>query len=86
MRTASEIPIEMDLMDKDAVPVYMKISATVLLLLGMGMAYTSIAERLGINLWMAKRAARWGKIHQKAKKNPFRYGDSGIELWASAAA
>ena len=29
------------------------------------MTYDSIAERLGVNLWMAKKAARWGKI-QKA--------------------
>jgi hypothetical protein len=29
------------------------------------MSYTSIADRLGINLWMAKKAARWGNI-QKA--------------------
>jgi hypothetical protein len=29
------------------------------------MSYTSIADRLGINPWMAKKAARWGNI-QKA--------------------
>ena len=25
------------------------------------MTYTGIAERLGVNLWMAKKASRWGK-------------------------
>jgi hypothetical protein len=29
------------------------------------MSYTSIAEHLGVTLWMAKKAARWGKM-QKA--------------------
>jgi len=61
IRTASEIPIEVDLMDADAVPIYMKISEKVLHLRRLGMAYTSIAECLGVNLWMVKKAARWGK-------------------------
>jgi len=47
-------------MDEDAVPVYMRISDKVLHLRRLGMSYTSIAERLGINQWMAKKAARWG--------------------------
>jgi hypothetical protein len=64
IRTASEIPIEVDLMDTDAVPVYMKISEKVLHLRKLGMAYTRIAEHLGINLWMVKKAARWGNIQQ----------------------
>jgi len=64
IRTASEIPIEVDLMDADAVPIYMKISEKVLHLRRLGMHYTSIAERLKINLWMAQRAARWGKTHR----------------------
>jgi hypothetical protein len=50
-----------DLMDSDAVPIYMKISEKVLHLRRLGMPYASIAERLEVNLWMAKRAARWGK-------------------------
>ena len=62
IRTASEIPIEVDLTDKDAVPVYMKISGKVLHFRRLGMSYTSISERLGVNLWMAKKAARWGNI------------------------
>jgi hypothetical protein len=61
IRTASEIPIEMNLTDEDAVPVYVKISEKVLHLSRLGMAYVKIAERLGINLWMAKKAAWWGK-------------------------
>jgi hypothetical protein len=28
------------------------------------MIFTSIAERHGVNLWMAKKAARWGKIQK----------------------
>ncbi len=60
IQTASEIPIEVNLME-DAIPVYMKISEKVLHLRRLGMSYTSIAERLEINLWMAKKAARWGK-------------------------
>jgi hypothetical protein len=65
IRTASEIPIEVNLTDEDAVPIYMKISEKVLHLRRLGMTYTNIAERLGINPWMAKKAARRGNI-QKA--------------------
>lgn len=64
IRTASEIPIEVDLTDEDAVPIYMKISEKVLHLRKLGMPYTSICERLGINRWMALRAARWAKTHK----------------------
>jgi hypothetical protein len=49
-----------DLTDANAIPAYMKISEKVLHLRRLGMPYASIAERLGINLWMAKKAARWG--------------------------
>jgi len=65
IRTASEIPIEVNPTDEDAIPVYIKISEKVLHLRRLGMPFTSIAERLGINPWMAKKAARWGNI-QKA--------------------
>jgi hypothetical protein len=65
IRTASEIPIEEELTDEDAVPVYRKISEKVLHLRRLGMTYTNIAEHLGINSWMAKKAARWSNI-QKA--------------------
>jgi hypothetical protein len=61
IRTASEIPIEVDLTDIDAAPAYVKISEKVLHLRRLGMTYPNIAERLGINPWMAKKAARWGK-------------------------
>jgi hypothetical protein len=54
-----------DLRDADAVPIYMKIAEKVLHLRRLGMAYTNIAEHLGVNMWMAKKAARWGNI-QKA--------------------
>jgi hypothetical protein len=54
-----------DLVDEDIVPTYRKISETVLHLRRLGMAYTCIAELLGVNLWMAKRAARWRKSHNK---------------------
>jgi hypothetical protein len=54
-----------DLTDEDAIPIYMRISDKVLHLRRLGMPFTSIAERLGINPWMAKKAARWGNI-QKA--------------------
>jgi len=60
IRTASEIPIEVDLTDEDTIPIYMRISDKVLHLRRMGMTYTNIAERLGINPWMAKKAARRG--------------------------
>jgi DNA-binding CsgD family transcriptional regulator len=52
-----------DLTDEDVIPIYMKISEKVLHLRRLGITYASIAERLGINLWMAKKAARWSKIH-----------------------
>ena len=73
IRTASEIPIEVNLTDEGAVPVYMKISEKVLHLRRLGMAYATIAERLKINLWMAKRAARWGKTHLKRRENTSPY-------------
>ena len=63
IRTASEIPIEVDLADNDAVPFYMKISKKVVHLRRLGMTYASIADSLGVNLWMAKKAGRWGKTH-----------------------
>ena len=65
IRTASEIPIEVGLTDEDAIPIYMRISDKVLHLRRLGMTYTNIAERLGVNPWMAKKAAWWGNI-QKA--------------------
>ena len=61
IRTASEISIEVDLTDEDAIPIYIKISEKVLHLRRLGMSYTNIAERLKINVWMAKRAARWSE-------------------------
>ena len=64
IRTASEIPIEVDLTDEDAIPIYMRISDKVLRLRRLGMPYANIAERLGVNLWMAKKAARWGNIQK----------------------
>jgi len=53
-----------DLTDEDAIPIYMRISDKVLHLRRLGVPYASIADRLGVNLWMAKRAARWGNIRQ----------------------
>jgi hypothetical protein len=53
-----------DLTDEDAVPAYMKISEKVLHLRRLGMPYISIAGHLGVNLWMAKKAARWGNIRK----------------------
>ena len=66
IRTASEIPIEVDLTDEDAVPIYMKISEKVLHLRRLGMPYADIAKRLGVNVWMAKKAAGWGRIGRTA--------------------
>jgi len=57
------MPIEADLTDEDAIPIYMRISDKVLHLRRLGMTYTNIAERLGINPWMAKKGARWGNMH-----------------------
>jgi hypothetical protein len=65
IRTAAEIPIEVNLTEEDAIPIYMKISEKVLHLRRLGISYANIADRIGVNLWMAKRAARWGNI-QKA--------------------
>jgi hypothetical protein len=53
-----------DLTDANAIPAYMKVSEKVLHLRRLGMPYASIAERLGINLWMAKKSAHWGKASQ----------------------
>jgi hypothetical protein len=65
IRTAAEIPIEVNLTEEDAIPIYMKISEKVLHLRRLGISYANIADRIGVNLWMAKRAARRGNI-QKA--------------------
>jgi len=62
-----------DLTGEDAVPVYMKISEKVLHLRRLGMTYAAIAEQLGVNLWMAKRATHWSKAHQE-KKDSFSLG------------
>src|SRR4030066_1476182 len=70
IRTASEIPIEVAPTDEDAAPVYMKISEKVLHLRRLGMTYAAIAERLGVDLWMAKRATHLGKAHQEKRKIP----------------
>jgi len=56
--------MEMNLTDEDAIPIYMKISEKVLHLRRLGMDYASIAECLGVNLWMAKKAAHWGNTRQ----------------------
>ncbi|MFA5810002.1 MAG: hypothetical protein WC935_06675, partial [Thermoleophilia bacterium] len=64
IRTASEIPVEVDLQNEETVPIYMRISDKVLRLRRLGMPYANIAERLGVNLWMAKKAARWGNIQK----------------------
>jgi len=61
-----------DLTDEDVVPIYMKISEKVLHLRRLGISYTRIADRLGINLWMAKKSAHWGKTNQLGRKNPSR--------------
>ncbi len=61
--------------DKDAIPIYMKVSEKVLHLRRLGMPYATIAERLKINLWMAKSAARWGKTHLKRREDTFEIAD-----------
>jgi hypothetical protein len=71
IRTASEISIEVDLRDEDATPVYMKVSEKALHLRRLGMSYAAIAERLGVNLWMAKKAAWWGKNNHRGRRTPF---------------
>jgi len=65
IRTVSEIPIEVELRDQASVPAYMKVSEKVLHLRRLGITYPSIAERLGINPWMAKKAVRWRNIQQE---------------------
>jgi hypothetical protein len=77
IRTASEIPIEVGLMDADTVPIYMKISEKFLHLRRLGMTYTGIAERIGVNVWMAERASRWGKTHLKRRESTSPYGNCG---------
>jgi DNA invertase Pin-like site-specific DNA recombinase len=69
IRTASEIPIEVDLKDEDTSPIYMKISEKVLHLRRLGIPYAGICERLGVNRWMALRAVRWAKAHQNRRKS-----------------
>lgn len=69
IRTAAEIPIEVDLTDEDAVTVYNNISDKVIHFGRLGMAYANIANHLGVNLWTAKRAAHWGKAHQERRKS-----------------
>ena len=55
----------MDLTDVDATPIYMKISEKVLHLRRLGIPYGNIAKRLGVNVWMAKKAARRAKAQNK---------------------
>jgi hypothetical protein len=46
------LTIEVNLTDEEAVPTYLKISEKVLHLRRLGMPYSNIAERLGVNVWM----------------------------------
>ena len=69
IRTASEIPIEVDLTDKDASPNLHEDFRKGITSPQVGMEYTGIAERLGVNVWMAERAARWGKTHLKRRES-----------------
>jgi hypothetical protein len=48
----------------------MRISDKVLHLRRLGMEYAKIVERLGVNLWMAKRGTHLGKAHQEKRKSP----------------
>ena len=64
IRTASEIPIQMELTGEETIPIYMRISDKVLHLRRLGMSYARIADRLGVNLWMAKKSAHWGKTNR----------------------
>ena len=57
-------------MDEDSIPVYIKIAEKVLHLSRLGMTHTNIAERLGVNVQMAKRANHWGKAHREKRKSP----------------
>jgi len=66
-----------NLTDEDAIPAYMKVSEKVLHLRGLGMSYASIADRLGVNLWMAKKAARWGNIQKAWAGQPGQDGQDG---------
>ncbi len=61
----------MDLRDEDAVPIYKKKSDKVLHLRRLGIPYANIAERLGINVWMIKKAARWGKAQTSKAQTGF---------------
>jgi hypothetical protein len=61
IRTASEIPIEVDLTDDGAVPAYVRISEKVLHLRRSGMKYDGTCERLGINRRMAMSAVHWAR-------------------------
>jgi hypothetical protein len=65
--------MEVNLTDEGAIPVYMKVSEKVLHLRRLGTPYATIAERLKINLWMAKSAARWSKTHLKRRESTSPY-------------
>jgi len=56
-----------DLTDEAAVQKYIKIAERVLHLRRLGMTYATIAERLGVNMWMVKKAARWGMSNHNRK-------------------
>lgn len=64
VRTAAEIPVEVDLTDGEAVPTYVQVSGKVLHLRRLRMDYASICKQLGINRWMALKAVRWSKTKQ----------------------
>jgi len=61
IRTAAEIPIELDITDKDAVPIYIIIAEKIIHLRSLGMSYASICERLNVNRWMALKAVKWAR-------------------------
>lgn len=61
--------MEVKLTDEDAVPEYMKISEKVVHLRRLGATYDDIAGRLGVNRWMALRAASLGKLFLQQEKS-----------------
>ena len=59
IRTFSEIPIEAEILDTDAPPIYQQIASKAFQLQQLGMSSSAIAKRLGVTDKTVAKAIAW---------------------------
>jgi len=59
------VPVEIPIIEIREPPVYQQIAAKATHLRELGMAYSEISEKLGVDRWTAGKAVRWfGSINR----------------------